>query len=159
MGLAQRIRNALADLLDLRREDPDEPGEGVARQLRAARSLAALSVAHARRRELELHEARESPSPDAAAVAALSAALDDEQRRARRHVERYHALQAQAEAALQRLGEAKRLEALNAERVALDDFAARTQQASDDEAIDRLVDEARAEAAALDALAEFSHAD
>ena len=90
--------------------------------------------------------------PSEVQLAGLVARLEDERSRATTLIGRHRDLQERARKALEQLGEAQRITALNEGRESLRDFVTRTEATLDTEAVERLELEARAQAATLDVL-------
>lgn len=157
MRLAQWLRRILADWAEAS-PSPDERIAGdCQRAVEALRAAAALAVAQAQRSELELREALAAQTPDDAHVAALVSRLEQDRQSADQQVAAFRRYREQAEDALERLGDARRIEALNHQRERLREFVASAEAAADPEHAARLELEARAEAARLDVLEDLEH--
>lgn len=146
------LRRIIADFFRGDRDDHDVATAQVERELAGARAVAALAVAEARRAELELREALERESGDAAQLTHLTARLEEARERARAQVAAFHQRRAQATGELERRGEVAQVARLNRDRESLRTFTARAVAASDRDALDEMEDRVRAEAAALDVL-------
>ena len=146
------LRSLVAGFFDSPHDEQADPCGDVESELDSLKAVAALAVAQAGRAELELREALEANAPEAM-VRARTRRLQEERARAAGLVERYRQHQERAVADLERLGQARRIERLNAERERLRRFVADSAAARDGGALDELEDAARAESARLDALA------
>ncbi len=154
MRMLSWLRRVVADYFG----GPDDDAqirEDFERELSALRAIASLAVAEAGHTELQLRDALADEEPDTASLRSLVSRLTEERARASEAIERFHRRQAQAAEDMQRLGETRRLDQLNAERERLRRFVADTSDAPDSEALVQMEDEARAEAARLDVLAAF----
>jgi hypothetical protein len=157
MRLAQWLRRILADWAEAS-PSPDERIAGdCQRALEALRAAAALAVAQAQRTELELRDALAAQAPDHAHVAALVSRLEQDRQSADQQVAAFRRYREQATEALERLGDARRLEALNEQRERLRKFVVSAEAVADPEHAARLELEARAEAARLDVLDDLEH--
>lgn len=151
MGLLRWLRRILTDFLG-EEEDSAQPATEVARQLTASRAIVALAVAQAERRELELRESLEDPAAEESTIAELARRLQEDRQAARLLILDHQRRRGEAEQRLERLGQAQRLAALNAERDALRGMLTRAQDGMDEAAVTELEIRARAEAASLDLL-------
>ena len=157
MGFLSWLRRVIADFSDARSDDLERAAEEAQRELQASKAVAALAVAQAQRSELELREALNQNPPSEVQLAGLVARLEDERSRATTLISRHRDLQERARKALEQLGEAQRITALNEGRESLRDFVTRTEATLDTEAVERLELEARAQAATLDVLETLDH--
>ncbi len=153
MRILRWLRRIVADYLGVHDESA-QLRDDLERELDALRATAAVAVAQVGHTELQLREALEAED-QTTSLAPLVSRLTEERARAGKLIERYHRRQAQATEDLQRRGETRRIEQLNAERERLRRFVTDTSDAADSEALVELEDEARAEAARLDVLAAF----
>lgn len=151
MGPLRWLRRILTDFLG-EEEDSAQPATEVARQLTASMAIVALAVAQAERRELELRESLEDPAAEESTIAELTRRLQEDRQAARLLILDHQRRRAEAEQRLERLGQAQRLAALNAEREALRGMLTRAQDGMDEAAVTELEIRARAEAASLDLL-------
>lgn len=152
------LRNLVAGFFDSEVDELSTARGDTERGLEALKAVAALAVAQAGRAELELREALEAGAPDAT-VQARTRRLCEERARAAGLVEAYRERQERAIDDLGRLGEARRIEQLNAERERLRRFVTSSAAVRDREALAEIEDEARAEAARLDVLAALESGD
>jgi len=145
------LRNLVAGFFDSPDDEQAATRDEIERELGILKAVSALGVAQAGRAELELREALAAGEPDAT-VQARTRRLREERTRAAHLVQCYRERQDRAVEDLQRLGEARRIEQLNAERERLRRFVG-SATVRDRDALAELEDEARAEAARLDVLA------
>jgi len=145
------LRNLVAGFFDSPDDEQAATRDEIERELGILKAVSALGVAQAGRAELELREALAAGEPDAT-VQARTRRLREERARAAHLVQCYRERQDRAVEDLGRLGEARRIEQLNAERERLRRFVG-SATVRDRDALAELEDEARAEAARLDVLA------
>ncbi len=152
MGVISWLRRIVADFFRVSGDEFDAGDEAARRQLEQLRDLAILSVAQARRTELELREVMAAEEPDEGRLRWLVPRLEEERARAGELLARYRRHQNDESRRLARRGELQVTEEINERREELRRFIGRAGEASDTEELQRLEDEARAEAHRLDVL-------
>ena len=152
MGILSWLRRVVADFFCVDECSAGPEAEQLERELQALKAVAALAVAQAGVAELRLREALEAGDARRTELPMLVARLEEERARAAGQVERYRERQTRALAEMRRLGEAQRAVRLNEARLELGEFIQQASDTTDEQALAALEDQARAEAARLDAL-------
>ncbi len=153
MGIISWLRAIVADFFSA---DADErEAERVRDELEKLRALALLTVAQARRTELELRELMAAPEPNLARLAEVVPRLEEERARADELLERYRVSEEMEEQRLARLGTLRHSARLNERRDELREAISRADRSRSEEELARFEDEVRAEAHRLDVLAQL----
>lgn len=144
------LRDAVADFFCAGSEDENRESERAREELEELRSLTMLAVAQARRTELELQDALATEPPDEQLLVDLVPRLEEERARADNLMERYRVREAQEQQRLARLGQVRMAEEINERRRELRGAVDFTSEATSEEQLQAMEDEARAEAFRLD---------
>jgi hypothetical protein len=131
-------------------DEPDPEAERAREELDGLRSLTMLAAAQARRTELELQDVLADDPPDSARLAELVPRLEEQRARADNLMEQYRRRDSEEEERLSRLGQLQMAEEMNERRRELREEVSQAALIAREEQLQRMEDEARAEAYSLD---------
>jgi hypothetical protein len=131
-------------------DEPDPETERAREELDELRSLTMLAAAQARRTELELQDVLADDPPDSARLAELVPRLEEQRARAGNLMEQYRRRESEEEERLSRLGQLQMAEEMNERRRELREEVSQAALTAREEQLQRMEDEARAEAYSLD---------
>jgi hypothetical protein len=131
-------------------DEPDPEAERAREELDGLRSLTMLAAAQARRTELELQDVLADDPPDSARLAELVPRLEEQRARADNLMEQYRRRESEEEERLSRLGQLQMAEEMNERRRELREEVSQAALIAREEQLQRMEDEARAEAYSLD---------
>lgn len=144
------LRRAVADFFCMSTDEPDPEAERAREELDGLRSLTMLAAAQARRTELELQDVLADDPPDSARLAELVPRLEEQRARADNLMEQYRRRESEEEERLSRLGQLQMAEEMNERRRELREEVSQAALIAREEQLQRMEDEARAEAYSLD---------